>query len=68
MLAEAESDAEQALALQIALGERLRELREHSGPEGEIERLEKGLRLLRGGQFVEAMQSVEAIFSQPDNS
>ena len=47
MLASAESEEEQALALQIALGERIRELRNKGGEQESIRQLERALELLR---------------------
>ncbi len=50
MLAGAETEDEQILALQIAVGERVRELKSAGGDETTIERLESALGLLREGQ------------------
>ncbi len=56
MLDAAESEEEQALALQIALGERLRELRENGGDEKSIVKLERALELIRENEIGEAMK------------
>ncbi|MFH1116865.1 MAG: DnaA/Hda family protein [Pseudomonadota bacterium] len=58
MLAGAESEAEQALALQIALGERIRELRNTSGGQESIRQLENALSLLRDGKLEEAIRCI----------
>ncbi len=58
MLAGAESEAEQALALQIALGERVRELRNTSGDQESIRQLENALSLLRDGKLEEAIRCI----------
>jgi chromosomal replication initiator protein DnaA len=56
MLAAAESEEEQMLALQIALGERIRQLR-HSGHDAvTLSRLENALSLLRDGNMEEAVR------------
>jgi hypothetical protein len=55
MLSSAESPAEQVLALEIALSERLRQLRQAKGAEEEVARIEKGLGLLRQGDLAEAI-------------
>ncbi|MCP4680455.1 MAG: ATP-binding protein [Deltaproteobacteria bacterium] len=56
MLNAAESEDEQCLALQIAVGEKLRELRENNGSEEGILKMEKALELLREGNIEEAMK------------
>jgi chromosomal replication initiation ATPase DnaA len=58
MLAGAESEAEQALALQIALGERIRELRDNNGDKESIQQLETALGLLREGRLEEAIRCI----------
>lgn len=58
MLAGAESREEQALALQIALGERIRELRNEQGDPSAIRQLEQALDLLRGGKMEEAIRCI----------
>gem|GEM_PF-4439276 len=57
MLDEAESEDEQALALQIALGERIRQLRKEEGTEEAVEKLEQALNLLRQGRPTQARQT-----------
>ncbi len=55
MLSAAESEEEQALALQIALGERIRQLKQ-SGADGDsLQRFEKALEVLREGKLEEAI-------------
>lgn len=58
MLAEAESEEEQTLALQIALGERIRELRTEQGNQEDIGRLEHALEMLRQGRTKEAVRYI----------
>jgi chromosomal replication initiator protein DnaA len=58
MLAGAETEEEQALALQIALGERLRQLRTENGEAVTIKRLEKALDLLRQNKLQEAIKLI----------
>jgi hypothetical protein len=59
MLQAAESAEEQALALQIALGESLRRA-QSSGARGDvINKLERALELLRDGNIEEAMQCID---------
>lgn len=58
MLAEAETEEEQALALQIALGERVRELRAKDQPTPELRKLEDVLRHLRDGRLHEACEAL----------
>jgi len=62
MLSEAETEEEQALALQIALSERLRDIRsgKTSAPT-EAETLEHALTLLRDGQLNEALTIIGEI-------
>ncbi len=60
MLAGAESEEEQALALQIALGERIRELRSRGGDAAILQRLEHGLEMLREGRLEEAIRHVSS--------
>jgi chromosomal replication initiation ATPase DnaA len=58
MLSVAESEEEQALALQIALGERIRQLRKSGeDPEG-LARLESSLDILREGRLEEAISCI----------
>lgn len=56
MFAEAETEQEQALALQIAVGERIRELRKHNGDQQTITILEEALSLLRQGDLRAALK------------
>ncbi len=56
MLAAAENEEEQALALQIALGQRLREMRSGNGNEATIMKLEHALALLREGKLNDALE------------
>ena len=56
MLDAAESEEEQSLALQIALGERLRQLREEGGDPEARKKLEQALELLRDGNAEEAIR------------
>ncbi|MFC1834854.1 DnaA ATPase domain-containing protein, partial [Thermodesulfobacteriota bacterium] len=58
MLAGAQSEEEQALALQIALGERIRQLRKEGGDPNAIQRLEHALELVRAGKMGEAVRSL----------
>ncbi len=58
MLSVAESKEEQSLALQIALGERIRELRGQRGDPGDIKQLEQALELLREGKMEEAIRCI----------
>lgn len=58
MLAGAGNENEQALALEIALGERLRQLRDRRPHSPAIERLEKALELLREGRTAEALKCI----------
>jgi chromosomal replication initiator protein len=58
MLAGAESEEEQSLALQIALGERVRQLRAENGDPKVIQQLEQALDLLREGKMEEAIRCV----------
>ncbi len=57
MLDSAENEEEQALALQIALGERLREMKEKRADAEVIEKLESALELIRDGRIEEAMKN-----------
>lgn len=59
MLAGAETEEEQALALQIALGERARELRASNGSEELLQRLERALALLREGKRDQALVVID---------
>jgi hypothetical protein len=54
MLAGAQSKEEQSLALQIAVGERIRQLRNEKRDPNAIKRLEQALDLLREGNMEEA--------------
>lgn len=58
MLASAQSEEEQSLALQIAVGERIRQLRNEKGDAKAIQRLEQALNLLREGRMEEAIRCV----------
>jgi chromosomal replication initiation ATPase DnaA len=58
MVASAENEQEQALALQIALNQRLRTLREQGGGGAHAKRLEEALELLREGKTKEALRSL----------
>ncbi len=60
MLSSAESKEEQCLALQIAVGERIRQLRNAHGDPKAIQQLEQSLNLLREGRMEEAIQCVSA--------
>jgi hypothetical protein len=60
MLAEAETEAEQALALQIALGERIRQLRKEGADPESVRRLERALALVREGQTEEAVRLISS--------
>lgn len=54
MLETAENEEEQALALQIALSDRLREIKAGGGHPKTVDRLERALELLREGKIKEA--------------
>jgi hypothetical protein len=56
MLDAAESEEEQVLALQIALGQRLREIRSVGGDDRTVEKLEHALELLREGKLADALK------------
>ena len=58
MLDDAETEAEQALALQIAIAQRLRELKEFPSDDDTVPRMESALALLREGLLSEAMQAL----------
>ena len=58
MMQDAENEEEQALALQIALNQRLRELREAGEAKETIRRFEGALELLRAGRVEEAIKSI----------
>jgi DNA replication protein DnaC len=60
MLAGAESKEEQCLALQIAVGERIRQLRNAKGDPKAVQQLEQSLNLLREGRMEEAIQCIGA--------
>jgi DNA replication protein DnaC len=60
MLANAESKEEQCLALQIAVGERIRQLRNEKGDPVIIQKLEQSLSLLREGRMEEALKWVSS--------
>ncbi len=60
MLAGAESEEEQALALQIALGERIRQLRNEQKDVEDIPKLEQALELLRERKIEEAIRCVSS--------
>lgn len=55
MLEGAETEEEQALALQIAIGERIRQLRQENADPKAIERFETALEVLRNGNIQAAM-------------
>jgi chromosomal replication initiator protein len=55
MLASAASEEEQALALQIALGRRIKELHGTGSPRESLKRLERALALVREGKMKEAI-------------
>jgi hypothetical protein len=59
MVAEAESEEEQVLALQIALAERIRQLREEGGDPGTLLRMERAIDLLRQGNLEEAVRCIQ---------
>jgi chromosomal replication initiator protein DnaA len=56
MLDSAENEEEQSLALQIALGERIRQLREANAHTKRVERFVKALELVRGGDVKGAIE------------
>jgi hypothetical protein len=58
MLTEAETDDEKRLALEIALGERLREFRVENVTDERRQRFERALNLLRSGNLAEALQFI----------
>ena len=58
MLDDAETEEEQALALQIAIAQRLRELKESPVDDDSVPRMESALALLREGRLPEAMQAL----------
>ncbi len=60
MLALADSKEEQVLALQIALGERVRELRNEGGDQEVIRQLERALELLRDGSMEDAIKCISS--------
>lgn len=60
MLAAAETEEEQALALQIAVGERIRHLRTRKDDRGTLARLEHALEMLREGNIQEAIRWLTA--------
>lgn len=60
MLAEAETEAEQALALQIALGERIRQLRKEGADSEAVKRLEEALGLVREGKTEDAVRLISS--------
>jgi chromosomal replication initiator protein DnaA len=60
MLAGAESREEQALALQIALGERVRQLRKTGGDPDTLKKLERALELVREDRMEEALDSISS--------
>ncbi len=57
MLNEAETEDEQSLALQIAISQKVRELRESSGSTAIISNLENALEMLRDGNLKDAMKA-----------
>ena len=58
ILSSAENEEEQTLALQIAIGQRLRELKEQENTEASVAKMEKALSLLRDGKMEEAIKSI----------
>lgn len=60
MLAAAETEEEQALALQIAVGERIRQIRRNKNDPATLGRLEQALELLREGNTQEAITLLTA--------
>ena len=58
ILSNAENEEEQALALQIALGQRLRELKNQDNAEADITKMEIALSLLRDGKLEEAIRCI----------
>ena len=58
ILAAAENEEEQALALQIAIGQRLRELREQEINDETVLKMEMALSLLRDGKLEEAITCI----------
>ena len=58
ILSSAENEEEQALALQIALGQRLRELREQEKSGEDVVKMEMALSLLRDGKLEEAIKCI----------
>lgn len=59
MLRESESEEEENLALQIALGERLRQMYQANAEAHEIQHMERALELLRQGRTSEAIKSID---------
>jgi chromosomal replication initiator protein DnaA len=60
MLSVAETEEEQALAIQIALGERIRQLRKSGNDRATLTRLEQALERLREGDMEEAIRCLTA--------
>lgn len=60
MLVGAETEEEQALALQIALGERIRQLRQENADPKTLQRFESALEVLREGDIQAAMKCLSA--------
>jgi hypothetical protein len=58
MLATADSEEEQILALQIALSERIRQLRSQGSNHKSIQQLERASELLRDGSIEEAIKCI----------
>jgi len=61
MVAVAETEEEQVLALQIALGERIRQLRASGGDPATLQKLEHGLAMLRDGGREVALKCLLAL-------
>ncbi len=68
MLASAQTPEEQGLALQIALGERLRQLKKERAGFRQIQRFEQALTLLRDGQLQAAIACVAEDLQQIEES
>lgn len=68
MMDDAETEEEQALALQIALGERVRQLREEKGSDPRVlVRLERALELIREGKTELAIQCMASKMEDSSN-
>lgn len=60
MLAEADTEEEQALALQIALAERIRQLRNEEADSEALRRLEQAIDFLREGKMEQAIRCIDS--------